>query len=110
MRAWSLAQLQDEMGTSRGPYMEFLRDASSMTAGLYVLPAGWIDVQSPHEQDEFYVVLGGRGQFTAAEEQRPVEPGDIIFVPAGVDHHFHEVTEELQLAVIFAPPEDKPGA
>jgi mannose-6-phosphate isomerase-like protein (cupin superfamily) len=34
-----------------------------------------------------------------------VGPGTAIFVPAGVEHHFHSITAELQVLVIFAPAE-----
>jgi len=35
-----------------------------------------------------------------------VAPGDVLFVPAGEPHTFHEVTEDLALLVIFVPPYD----
>lgn len=37
-------------------YLEFLRVAP-MSAGVYVLPAGAVDLQLPHEQDELYFVV-----------------------------------------------------
>ena len=76
-----------------------------MSAGLYVLPAGAVDGQSPHNEDEIYVVLAGGARFTAGDETRDVAPGDVIFVAAGVPHRFHDITEELRLIVVFAPPE-----
>jgi mannose-6-phosphate isomerase-like protein (cupin superfamily) len=85
-------------------YHEFLR-RPSMSLGLYVLPAGGVDGQSPHTEDEVYVVVAGRSAFTAGLETRGVGPGDTIFVPAGVPHRFHDITEELRLIVVFAPPE-----
>ena len=95
------------MATAAAPgerYHEFLRQPS-MSIGLYVLPAGGVDGQSPHTEDEAYVVLAGRSRFTAGDEMRDVTPGDTIFVPAGVPHRFHDITEELRLIVVFAPPE-----
>lgn len=86
------------------PYVELLRE-HAMSVGLYVLPAGGIDGQSPHTEAEVYVVISGSAQFTAGDESRAVGSGDAIFVAAGVPHRFHEITEELRLAVIFAPPE-----
>lgn len=86
------------------PYLEFLREPS-MSIGLYVLPAGAVDGQSPHTEDEAYVVLAGASRFTAGEETRAVAAGDTIFVPAGVPHRFHDITAELRLIVVFAPPE-----
>jgi mannose-6-phosphate isomerase-like protein (cupin superfamily) len=85
-------------------YLEFHR-GESMSLGVYVLPAGAVDGQSPHTEDEVYVVLAGAGQFTAGEEGRTVGPGDVLFVPAGLPHRFHDISNALHLVVVFAPPE-----
>jgi GNAT superfamily N-acetyltransferase len=39
-------------------------------------------------------------------EPRAVTAGSIIYVPAGVAHHFHSIVEDLSLLVFFAPAED----
>jgi mannose-6-phosphate isomerase-like protein (cupin superfamily) len=104
MEARSLAELVAEQGASGSPYLEFLR-SESMSVGLYVLDAGSVDGQSPHSEDEIYIVLAGRSRFTAGEQTRDVVPTDVIYVAAGVPHRFHDITEQLQLIVVFAPPE-----
>jgi mannose-6-phosphate isomerase-like protein (cupin superfamily) len=104
MEIHSLAALVAATSTAGEPYHEFLREPS-MSIGLYVLPAGGVDGQSPHTEDEAYVVLAGRSRFTAGDQTRDVEPGDTIFVPAGMPHRFHDITDELRLIVVFAPPE-----
>jgi mannose-6-phosphate isomerase-like protein (cupin superfamily) len=86
------------------PYFEFLR-TGTMSVGVYVLLAGGVDKQQPHAEDEVYVVLGGQANFTAAEDTRDVGPGDVLYVDAGVPHRFHDITEDLRLIVVFAPPE-----
>jgi len=93
------AQLQ-----SGDPYLEYVR-VGSMSVGLYVLPAAGVDRQSPHGEDEVYVVVAGQGRFTAGDETRDVAPGDTIFVPAHLAHRFHDIASELRLIVVFAPPE-----
>jgi mannose-6-phosphate isomerase-like protein (cupin superfamily) len=85
-------------------YLEFLRVAS-MSAGLYALPAGSEDPQSPHREDELYYVAQGRAKFRAGADERTVGPGSLLFVAAGVAHRFYEITEDLQILVFFAPPE-----
>ncbi len=85
-------------------YFEFLR-VPDMSAGLYVLPAGSVDGQQPHSEDEIYVIMVGRGEFTCEGETRPVAPGDVIYVPAHADHRFHDIAEDLQILVFFAPAE-----
>jgi quercetin dioxygenase-like cupin family protein len=86
------------------PYLEFLR-RPSLSVGLYVLPAGGVDTQQPHTEDEVYVVAAGGALFTAGDQTREVRAGDVLFVAAGVAHRFHDISEELRLIVVFAPPE-----
>ena len=105
MQAWGLDQLRTARAAEGRLYHEFLR-VPAMSAGFYRLPAGGHDPQSPHAEDEVYVVVGGRALVTVGdEEQRPVGPGDTIFVPATVAHRFHDIAEDLELIVCFAPPE-----
>lgn len=104
MELHPVERLAAAQAASGEPYLEFLR-RPSMSIGLYVLGAGAADGQAPHTEDEAYVVLSGQARFTAASETRDVGPGDTIFVPAGVPHRFHDITAELRLIVLFAPPE-----
>jgi mannose-6-phosphate isomerase-like protein (cupin superfamily) len=85
-------------------YFELIR-VPAMSAGLYVLQPGEPDLQGPHNEDEIYYVVGGKGSIRVGAEDRPVAPGTAIFVPAGAEHHFHSITVELQVLVIFAPAE-----
>jgi mannose-6-phosphate isomerase-like protein (cupin superfamily) len=85
-------------------YHEFLRQ-DSMSAGLYVLRAREEDPQTPHGQDELYYVISGRGRFRVDGHDRPVGPGSVLFVEAGVEHRFHTITQDLSVLVVFAPPE-----
>ena len=100
----SIGELVREQAASGRPYHEFVR-TDAMSIGLYVLEAGAVDGQSPHHEDEAYVVLAGRSRFTADDETRDVGPGDVIYVAAGVPHRFHDITARLELIVVFAPPE-----
>lgn len=85
-------------------YLEFL-NSGALSMGLYVLPAGSTDTQQPHTEDEVYYVTEGRGRFVQSGEDSPVGPGDIIYVPANVDHRFHSIIEDLKVLVFFAPAE-----
>ncbi len=85
-------------------YFELIRVAA-LSAGLYVLQPGEPDRQEPHNEDELYYVVGGRAAIRVGGEDRPVTPGTAVFVPAGVEHHFHSITAELQVLVVFAPAE-----
>lgn len=85
-------------------YAEFLRK-SDFSAGLYRLPAGGIDGQQPHSEDEVYFVVSGRARFSSVDHDTAIEPGDILFVRAKEAHSFHQITEELEVLVFFAPAE-----
>jgi mannose-6-phosphate isomerase-like protein (cupin superfamily) len=85
-------------------YVEHLR-RPDLTVGTYSLRAGATDPQSPHTEDEIYVVTAGRAQFTAGGRTVAIEPGTTLFVPAHEAHFFHDITEDLALLVFFAPAE-----
>ena len=85
-------------------YFELIR-VPALSAGLYVLQPGEPDRQEPHNEDELYYVVGGRGAIRVGGEDRPVAPGSAVFVPAGAEHHFHSIRAELQVLVVFAPAE-----
>jgi mannose-6-phosphate isomerase-like protein (cupin superfamily) len=94
-----IARTQAQSGDS---YLQFLNEGS-LSLGLYVLPAGSTDTQSPHAEDEVYYVVSGRATVEVAGEHRPVQPGSMIFVAKEVDHRFVDITEDLSLLVFFAP-------
>jgi mannose-6-phosphate isomerase-like protein (cupin superfamily) len=95
----------DAMRAATGElYHEFLR-RDSMSAGLYVLRAREADPQTPHARDELYYVIRGHGRIRVGDEDRPVDPGSVVFVAAEVEHRFHTITSDLTILVVFAPPE-----
>ncbi|HVI11079.1 MAG TPA: cupin domain-containing protein [Candidatus Binatia bacterium] len=100
----TLAEVAEQQARSGRPYREFLR-VPAMSAGLYVLPAGSVDHQKPHREDEIYYVLRGKARFKAGSEDREVGAGSILFVAAEVGHRFYDVSEDLELLVFFAPAE-----
>jgi mannose-6-phosphate isomerase-like protein (cupin superfamily) len=48
----------------------------------------------------------GRAAFTDTGGAVGVGPGDTLFVPAGVEHRFSEISEDFAAVVVFGPPED----
>ncbi len=60
--------------------------------------------QSPHTQDEIYVIVNGRGFFWHDGRRDAVSAGDAIFVAAGTEHHFEDFTNDLTVWVIFYGP------
>jgi mannose-6-phosphate isomerase-like protein (cupin superfamily) len=59
------------------------------------------NVQAPHEQDELYVVVRGRGVLVHDDKRDPFETGDVLFVAAGVEHHYEDFSNDLALWRIF---------
>ena len=104
----------DELATERAQrgklYFEFLR-IPAMSAGVYVLAAGASDPQKPHREDELYYVVRGQARMQIgsgdAIEHAEVRAGSVIFVEAGREHRFYDVTEELEVLVFFAPAEQE---
>jgi mannose-6-phosphate isomerase-like protein (cupin superfamily) len=68
--------------------------------GVYVLVAPEPDRQSPHEDDEVYVVLEGRGTLEVEGEPVELREGHAVFVPAGAEHRFVGY-EQLSVLVLF---------
>jgi mannose-6-phosphate isomerase-like protein (cupin superfamily) len=85
-------------------YREFLR-VPSLSLGLYRHEVGASVPQEPHTEDEVYFVVSGRGAIEIDGAGHAVTSGSVVYVPAGAAHHFHDVTEPLQVLVAFAPPE-----
>jgi len=104
MQAFELSQLLSMSERAGVHYKEFLRHPS-LSVGLYTLPAGSIDPQEPHTEDEVYYVLNGQGAIQVGNETRAVQEGSVIFVAAGASHHFHSITADLTILVFFAPAE-----
>ena len=106
MDAWELEEIEARRAAGGRLYEEFLR-VPGLSAGLYVLEAGATDPQRPHEEDELYYVVAGRGRVTVGEEVRDVQAGSLVFVAARVSHRFHDITDRLEILVVFGPAETR---
>jgi mannose-6-phosphate isomerase-like protein (cupin superfamily) len=104
VRAFELSELIEGRSQSGDSWLEFLR-VPSLSMGLYVLPAGGNDPQTPHDEDEVYHVVSGRAVLQVAGRDQPVQAGSTVFVAQKVEHHFHSIDEELTALVFFAPAE-----
>ena len=104
MDAFVAKELLAGLDSSGHDFAEFFRSSTlSLTVARW--PAGSVDGQEPHTEDEVYYVVGGRATIRVADEDRPVRPGSVVYVAGGVPHKFHTIEEELSLLVVFAPAE-----
>jgi mannose-6-phosphate isomerase-like protein (cupin superfamily) len=106
MNAHDLKELLDVHSENGRLYHEFIK-VPALSVGLYCLPAGGEDPQQPHNEDEVYYIISGRGKIHVAGENRMVIPGTTVFVGANVVHYFHTITEDLTILVFFAPAESE---
>ena len=88
---------------------EIVHDSPRREVGVYVLVAPEPDRQQPHEWDEVYVVLEGRGTLEVEGEEFPVGEGGALYVKAGAEHRFTGY-EGLSLLVIFDKSQTADGS
>ena len=101
--AFALDEIIEQQRVTGNSWIEFLNN-SNLSMGVYNITAGTNDREShdPHDRDEVYVGVKGRGRLTADGDVFEVAENSIIFVKAGVQHYFHDVIEDLTVLVFFA--------
>jgi mannose-6-phosphate isomerase-like protein (cupin superfamily) len=99
VHAFEIATVKARLAEAGGGY-EVVHGLGGVEVGVYVLVAPEPDRQQPHEDDEIYVVLEGRGVLEVEGESVPVQDGSAVFVEAGADHQF-TAYEHLSVLVIF---------
>jgi mannose-6-phosphate isomerase-like protein (cupin superfamily) len=100
-RVFDVRELIEKQQASDSPYLEFLR-VPQLSCGLYRLEAGAKDLQSPHDEDEVYFVIEGRGRLKVGDDERSIERGSVLYVRACEEHSFFEIEEDMTLLVYFA--------
>ena len=97
----SIDKVDEQRLLKGGPYLSFINE-NSLKTGLYVLPKGSDDKQSPHELDEVYYILEGKSKISVDGEVIDVNPGDVLFVKAQIEHRFLEIENDLKILVFFS--------
>ena len=103
--AYDISDLRRQRQNSGAPWLEFLK-LPTLSMGVYSVPAGTNDREShhAHQQDEVYVGISGAGRLTADDQEYDIETGSVVYVKSGVEHHFHDVTDDLTVLVYFSRP------
>jgi mannose-6-phosphate isomerase-like protein (cupin superfamily) len=91
--------VKERLAAENGGY-EVVHESPGLEVGVYVLVAPEPDRQQPHEDDEIYLVLDGRGTLEVEEESVSLEAGEAVFVEAGAEHRFTSY-EQLSVLVLF---------
>ena len=60
--------------------------------------------QTPHAQDEIYVIVRGRGVLVHDGKREPFESGDLLFVAAGIEHQIEDISEDFAMWRVFYGP------
>jgi mannose-6-phosphate isomerase-like protein (cupin superfamily) len=91
--------VRERLAAENGGY-EVVHESPGLEVGVYVLVAPEPDGQQPHEDDEIYLVLEGRGTLEVEGEAVPLEEGEAVFVEARAEHRFTSY-EQLSVLVLF---------
>jgi mannose-6-phosphate isomerase-like protein (cupin superfamily) len=103
MQAFEFHEAVAAQGPAAHSYEDYLR-SDLLSVGVAVWRAGASDEQRPHAEDEVYFCVSGRGWLRVGEEERSVGAGSVLLVGAGVEHRFHDISEDLEVLVFWAPP------
>jgi mannose-6-phosphate isomerase-like protein (cupin superfamily) len=98
-RSFDVREVAERLAAANGGY-EIVHESPGLEVGVYVLVAPEPDRQQPHEWDELYVVVEGRGTLEVEDESFDLEEGGSVHVKAGAEHRFTGY-EGLSVLVVF---------
>lgn len=98
-RVIRFAQAQARIPGPTGERAVTIMQRGTLDVALSVPPSA--NQQTPHAQDELYVIIRGRGILFHDGEEDPFESGDLVFVAAGIEHRFGDISEDLAVWRVF---------
>jgi mannose-6-phosphate isomerase-like protein (cupin superfamily) len=101
----TLLALHDTLAALKGSNDTVVAPFRHGTLEVHLYKPHQVDPQIPHTRDELYVVAEGAAEFVCGPTQDPVEPGDVLFVAAGVEHRFVTLSDDFAVWVFFYGPE-----
>lgn len=74
-------------------------------------PGEEIGLETHHDIDQFIRVEAGTGKSILDGDERPIEDGTALVIPAGTEHNIINTsqTEHLKLYTVYSPPEHPDG-
>ncbi len=103
--AYRMTPTQARAALRQTPDSLFVRLFQHGTLEVEFYKPEYEDLQTPHTRDEVYVVVSGTGTFFNGDVRHPFVPGEVLFVPAGVEHRFVDFTDDFATWVFFFGPE-----
>jgi mannose-6-phosphate isomerase-like protein (cupin superfamily) len=100
MQGANITEVAERLRARHGGY-EVVHESTGLELGVYVPPVP--DPQSPHAEDEVYVVLESSGAIMIDGVRHELANGDQAFVAANVEHRFVDHVD-LVLLVVFNGP------
>ena len=102
MKRLTIANALNQLSQEDRPFKELF---SHGTLAIEIYKPEKIDQQQPHTRDEVYVIASGSGYFINAGVRQPVEVGEVLFVPANIEHRFLDFSADFSTWVFFYGPE-----
>ena len=102
----AIETVQLDWGTLKWMNTPETTGAAAFSAGMVVLEPGKGHERHTHpDSEEVLYVLSGEGTQTIAEDEREVSSGDMIYIPAGVEHStVNSSWEPLRFLAMYGPP------
>lgn len=98
-------RLTPALADSLGAHPRFVEAFAHGRLSVELYAPRGTDPQTPHARDEVYVVVSGHGKFSCDGETRDFAAGELLFVPAGMDHRFLDFSDDFATWVIFYGPD-----
>jgi len=95
-----------DWGTLKWMATPEVNDSERLSAGVVNLePGKGHDLHAHPDSDEILYFVSGEGEQTVDGDTRDVGPGDMVYIPAGVEHGtINTGWDTLQLLAVYAPP------
>jgi mannose-6-phosphate isomerase-like protein (cupin superfamily) len=94
----SLNQALDRISSSNTQLVNMIKQGS-LSVDIY--KPGESDKQKPHDRDEIYCIIQGNGVLNINGKETNCKQGDVLFVPAGTEHHFEGYSKDFCTWAIF---------
>jgi oxalate decarboxylase/phosphoglucose isomerase-like protein (cupin superfamily) len=97
---------QFDWGTLKWMTTPAVNGSERFSAGVVQLePGKGHELHTHPDSDEILYFLDGDGEQTVAGDTRDVGPGEMVYIPAGVEHGtVNTGWETLKLLAVYAPP------